>query len=165
MNLIIKQDEKTKILVQSAIIAALYAVLTVSMAPISYGPLQLRLSEVMILLVLINPKYKTGLILGCLIANIFSPFGITDMIFGTLATALAVFAMAKIKNIYLASLMPTLANGIIIGLELMYVLNLPFVETALYVALGEFLVVSVIGIPLFKVLTCRFPQVIQGKGC
>lgn len=160
---IIKQDERTKMLTYSAIIAAVYASLTIALAPISYGPIQLRLSEIMILLVLINPRFKSGLILGCLIANLFSPFGLVDVIFGTLATGLAVFSMARIKNIYLASLMPTLANGIIIGLELSYLLNLPFVETALYVALGEFLVVSVIGIPLYKVITARFPKLIQGK--
>ena len=156
-------DEKTKMLVYSAAIAALYATLTIALAPVSYGPVQLRLSEIMILLVLVNPRFKTGLILGCLIANLFSPFGIVDVIFGTMATAIAVIAMAKIKNIYLASLVPALSNGIIIGLELMYMLNLPFVETALYVALGEFLVVTVIGVPVFKIITSRFPAVIHGR--
>ena len=145
-------DEKTKMLVYSAAIAAIYAALTIALAPISYGPVQLRLSEIMILLVLVNPRFKTGLILGCLIANLFSPFGIVDVIFGTLATAIAVIAMSKI-----------LSNGIIIGLELMYMLNLPFVETALYVALGEFLVVTVIGVPVFKIITSRFPAVIHGR--
>ena len=158
-------DEKTKMLVYSAAIAALYATLTIALAPVSYGPVQLRLSEIMILLVLVNPRFKTGLILGCLIANLFSPFGIVDVIFGTLATAIAVIAMSKIKNIYLASLVPALSNGIIIGLELMYMLNLPFVETALYVALGELLVVTVIGVPLFKIITSRFPAIIHGKSC
>ena len=158
-------DEKIKMLVYSATIAAIYAALTIALAPISYGPVQLRLSEIMILLVLVNPRFKTGLILGCLIANLFSPLGIVDVIFGTLATAIAVIAMAKIKNIYLASLVPALSNGIIIGLELMYMLNLPFVETALYVALGEFLVVTVIGVPLFKIITSRFPAIIHGKSC
>lgn len=157
MNHLSNQSDKTKLIAHSAIIAAVYAALTLAMAPISYGPIQLRLSEIMVLLVLINPRYKTGLILGCLIANIFSPFGIVDVIFGTTATALALLAMARIKNIYVASLMPTLFNGLIIGLELMYMINLPFVETALYVALGEFLVVSVIGLPLYKVLTSKLP--------
>ena len=63
-------DEKTKMLVYSAAIAALYATLTIALAPVSYGPVQLRLSEIMILLVLVNPRFKTGLILGCLIANL-----------------------------------------------------------------------------------------------
>lgn len=160
----VKKDERSKMITQTAIVAALYASLTLALAPISYGPIQLRLSEVMVLLVLINPRHKTGLILGCLIANLFSPFGIIDVIFGTLATGLAVFGMARIRNIYLASLIPSIANGLIIGLELTYLLNLPFVETALYVALGEFLVVSVLGIPLYKLITARFPRLSQERG-
>ena len=181
MNQTMTQNEKTKFIAHSAAIAALYVAITLAIQPISYGPVQFRLSEIMVLLVLINPRYKTGLILGCMIANFFSPFGLVDVIFGTAATALALFAMTAISGnrkvggskqaefkdvitdelstgrLLLASLMPTIINGIIIGLELVYMLNLPFVETALYVALGEFLVVTVIGVPLFKVITNRLP--------
>lgn len=175
------QNGKTKVIVHSATIAALYVAITLAIAPIAYGPIQLRLSEMMVLLVLINPRYKTGLILGCMIANFFSPFGLIDVVFGTAATALALFSMtaigkkrktasdeqARMANsnmeelstgrLVLASLMPTISNGIIIGLELVYMLGLPFVETALYVALGEVLVVTVLGVPLFKLMTHRLP--------
>lgn len=158
------QNEKTRLIVQSAAIAALYAALTLALAPISYGPVQLRLSEILVLLVLINPRYQYGLILGCLIANLFSPMGMADVIFGTLATAISLFAMTKIKHTVLASLMPAIFNGIIIGLELMIILHLPFVESALYVALGEFLVVTVIGVPLYYLITKRYPQLLKVHG-
>ncbi|CBH20363.1 MULTISPECIES: QueT transporter family protein [Acetoanaerobium] len=132
--------------------AAIYAVLTVAMAPISYGAVQLRLSEVMTLLAFVDPVFIPGLVLGNFIANLFSPFGLPDVVFGTLATFIAVFMMSKMKSMLIASFWPTIANGLIIGLELAIFTGAPFVSTALYVALGEFLVVTVLGYPVFKVV-------------
>ena len=132
--------------------AAIYAVLTVAMAPLSYGAVQLRLSEVMTLLAFVDPVFIPGLVLGNFIANLFSPFGLPDVVFGTLATFIAVFMMSKMKSMLIASFWPTIANGLIIGLELAIFTGAPFVSTALYVALGEFLVVTVLGYPVFKVV-------------
>lgn len=132
--------------------AAIYAVLTVAMAPISYGAVQLRLSEVMTLLAFVDPVFIPGLVLGNFIANLFSPFGLPDVVFGTLATFISVFMMSKMKSMLIASFWPTIANGLIIGLELAIFTGAPFVSTALYVALGEFLVVTVLGYPVFKVV-------------
>lgn len=132
--------------------AAIYAVLTVAMAPISYGAVQLRLSEVMTLLAFVDPVFIPGLVLGNFIANLFSPFGLPDVVFGTIATFIAVFMMSKMKSMLIASFWPTIANGLIIGLELAIFTGAPFVSTALYVALGEFLVVTVLGYPVFKVV-------------
>ena len=132
--------------------AAIYAVLTVAMAPISYGAVQLRLSELMTLLAFVDPVFIPGLVLGNFIANLFSPFGLPDVVFGTLATFIAVFMMSKMKSMLIASFWPTIANGLIIGLELAIFTGAPFVSTALYVALGEFLVVTVLGYPVFKVV-------------
>ena len=132
--------------------AAIYAVLTVAMAPISYGAVQLRLSEVMTLLAFVDPVFIPGLVLGNFIANLFSPFGLPDVVFGTLATFIAVFMMSKMKSMFIASFWPTIANGLIIGLELAIFTGAPFLSTALYVALGEFLVVTVLGYPVFKVV-------------
>ena len=132
--------------------AAIYAVMTVAMAPISYGAVQLRLSEVMTLLAFVDPVFIPGLVLGNFIANLFSPFGLPDIVFGTLATFLAVFMMSRMKSMFLASLWPTIANGIIIGLELAIFTGAPLLSTALYVGLGEFLVVTVLGYPVFKVV-------------
>lgn len=148
-------NTKTQKIVYIGVVAALYAALTIAIAPIAYGPVQFRLSEIMTLLVLYNPQFAPGLILGCFIANIFSPFGIIDMVVGTAATAIALYAMVKIKNIYVASLMPTISNGLIIGVQLWYMLQLPLFATIGYVALGEFIVVTIIGVPLYKIITSR----------
>ncbi|MEG0320128.1 MAG: QueT transporter family protein, partial [Niameybacter sp.] len=81
-----KENFSTKRLVTVALVAALYAVLTVALAPISYGNLQFRVSELMVLLAFFDPFYIGGLTLGCFIANLLGPNGIMDVIFGTLAT-------------------------------------------------------------------------------
>jgi len=141
----------TRDLMKTVIVAALYAALTVGLAPISYGPMQFRLSELLVVLAFIDKKYIPGLVLGCAIANMFSPFGIVDVIVGTIATFISVYAMSKTKNLFLATLWPTI-NCVFIGAELYYVAGFPFWLTTLYVAVGEFAVVTVIGYPLFKLL-------------
>lgn len=142
----------TKQLVITAVIAGIYATLTIFLAPISYGAVQFRISEVMTLLAFLNPACAPGLILGCIIANFFSPFGIIDVLIGSVATFFAVVPMRYTKNIYLASLMPTLSNGIIVGLEVAILVGLPKFETMFYVAFGEFVVVSVVGVFAVKLL-------------
>lgn len=136
-------------LVRGAMVAALYAVLTLALP--AYGPLQFRLSEIMTLLAFYNPFYIIPLTLGCAIANIASPFGIIDVIFGSLASFLALTAMSKTKNIYLASLWPAFFS-IIIGLEIMFLSTEPinfFLVTG-QIMLSEFIVVTIIGVPVIK---------------
>lgn len=142
----------TNKLVKIAIVAALYALLTINLAPISYGFIQFRLSEVMVLLAFIDPLYIPALVLGCIMANIFSPLGMIDVFVGSFATLLSVYMINRSKNLFLASLWPCIMNGIFVAAEL-YLLNIaPFWASILYVALGEFGVVSIIGVPLFKTL-------------
>lgn len=134
-----------------AIVAAVYAVLTAVIAPISYGPIQFRLSEIMTLLAFIDPLYIPGLVLGCAISNLFSPLGIVDVIVGTTATFISVYMISKSKSLFIASLWPTI-NCVFIGAELYYLQHLPFWLTSLEVAIGEFVVVTLIGYPIFRVL-------------
>jgi uncharacterized membrane protein len=122
---------------KTAILAALYAVLTVAIAPLSYGAVQFRLSEIMVLLCFYNPAFVPAMVIGCAIANLFSPMGMFDVAFGSVATLAAVFPMAKVKNIFLAALFPVLANGIIIGAELALTNGGHFFEMASSVAVGE----------------------------
>ena len=75
---------KTNKLVRGAMVAALYAISTLTLP--AYGALQFRLSEMMTLLAYFNPFYVIPLTIGCAIANIASPFGIIDVIFGSLGS-------------------------------------------------------------------------------
>ncbi len=147
---------KLRFILVNGLVAALYTVLTIGLAPMSYGPVQVRISEFMTLLAFVNKKYVPGLVIGCLLANLGSPFGITDMAVGTLATFLAVYPMQYCKNLFWASLLPVIANGIIIGLELYYLAalpaNVPLWSAMAYVAAGEFLSVTVLGVVIMKVL-------------
>lgn len=139
-------------LVFNAMIAALYAVLTVALEPISYGAVQFRLAEVMTLLAFVNPVFTPGLVLGCLIANLFSPLGMVDVVVGTFATFLAVYPMRYCKSVWTASLLPVISNGLLVGVELTLLFQLPLFATILSVAAGEFVVVSVIGVALYYIL-------------
>ncbi|WP_162266668.1 QueT transporter family protein, partial [Clostridium botulinum] len=56
-----KSNKTTKRLVRTALIAAIYAALTLALAPISYGNIQFRISEMMVLLAFVDPFYIGGL--------------------------------------------------------------------------------------------------------
>ena len=132
----------TRSLCMSAIIAALYAVLTLVLAPISYGNLQCRVSEAMTLLPLIMPASIPGLFIGCVIANLYTG-SVLDIIFGSLATLLAAvgtYALRdrRVKGFPLLSVLcPVVANGVIVGTVLTVSYGLPLLLTMLEVAVGE----------------------------
>lgn len=142
-----------KKIVRISVVAALYVVLTYFLPALAYGPIQFRLSEVMTLLAFIDPFYILPLTLGCAIANLGSPFGIIDVIVGSFASFLALYSMSKTKNIYIASLYPTLFC-FLIGLEILFLSNEPinfFLVTG-QIMISQFVVVSIIGISLFKII-------------
>ena len=121
----------------SAVIAALYAALTLLLAPISYGPIQLRLSEALTLLPMVLPQAVPGLFVGCLIANLYTGM-LTDIIFGSLATLLAAIGTYLLrKKPLLAAACPVVSNGVIVGLVLTATSNMPLLLTMGTVALGE----------------------------
>lgn len=140
----------TKNLVKTAMVAAVYGALTFFIAPISYGAIQFRLTEILVLLAFIDFGYVLGLVLGCVIANLFSPLGIADVVFGSVATLIAVIMVGKTKNLLLSTIWPSLVNGLIIALELYFISKLPFLLSFAEVAIGEFVVVTCIGYPIFK---------------
>lgn len=138
-------------LTRLAIVAAMYAALTLAVAPLSFGAVQFRFSEVLVLLCFYRKDYAPALILGCFIANLFSPFGLYDIVFGTLATAVAVIPMYYMKNIFLAALLPMISNGVIVGIEL-FLCGEPLWFSMGTVALGELVVVGILGTVLFKLV-------------
>ena len=133
-----------------AITAALYVALTLAIAPLSYGAVQFRLSEILTLLCFYRKDYCYALILGCAISNLFSPLGALDLVFGVASTVFTVVGMRYVKNIWAASLLPAVSM-VFIGWELS-LLQMPFWFSFLTAALGEIGVVTVIGVPLMKCL-------------
>lgn len=131
-----------------AIVAALYVVLTLVSYPFSYGMIQFRISEALMLLCCYDKKYTWSMVIGCIVSNLFS-FDLIDCIFGTLATLLACIVMVLVRKKFIASFMPAIFNGIIIGLELYFVIDAPLLLSMIGVAIGELVVVVILGNIIF----------------
>ena len=145
-------SKKTAFLVQSAVIAALYAVLTLLLAPISYGLMQVRISEALCVLPLYTPAGVPGLFLGCLLANLLGGMGIYDVVFGSLTTLLAAACTRLLRkhSRYLAPLPTVLFNALIIGGMMAFLFDVgeSFALCALYIGVGEAIACYALGIPL-----------------
>lgn len=164
------KTKSTVYIVQAAVIAALYAALTILQNTLLPGTasmaVQLRVAEVLTILAVFTPAAIPGLTIGCVIANIssLSVLGPYDLIFGSLASLLAAVLMYLLRNKRLfklpvaSALMPALANGIIAGFEIEFF----FVEGGFHfgdflfqggcVALGELGVLFVLGLPLARLI-------------
>ena len=159
-----KNKKRIRFIVFNGIIAALYVVLTYFLAPISYGPVQARISEVMTVFPIFSRAMIPGVTLGCLISNLINPgnLGPVDIIGGTLATLIAgifLYLTGK-KNKWLGVIPPVIANGLIVGGYLPFLIVDPgstvtvqtVLLTMLSVAGGEAAVLTVLGLPLVTVL-------------
>ena len=60
----------TKKIAAVGLIASVYAVVTLALAFISYGPIQFRISEILMFLPLLGKEYILALTLGCFLANV-----------------------------------------------------------------------------------------------
>lgn len=158
-----KEIFETRNLVRLALVAAIYAVITVAIPGLSFGSIQFRFAEVLVLLCFYRKDYCIALILGCFIANCFSPMALMDMIFGTLATAIAVIPMFYIRNIWVASLLPVVSNGIIVAIELFVCFGNepPIWFNMLTVGAGELVVVTIIGCVLFRLVFERSSRLME----
>ena len=164
--------KSTLYIVQGALIAAIYATMTILQNVLIPGsasmPVQFRISEVLTVLALYTPAAITGLTIGCVIANIssLSVLGPYDLIFGSLATLFAALSMYALRNVrlfklpVLAALMPALFNGLLVGFEIDYFFMnnasafnfVDFLIQGGLVALGELAVLFVLGLPLTRVI-------------
>lgn len=163
----------TQKIVFAALIGAIYAAITIFLAPFSYGPVQVRVSEALTILPFFSGFSVWGLFIGCIVANLFSPVGILDIIFGSLATligAVSTYLIGKSNfkyKKYLAPLPPVIINAVVVGI----LINITMVKdpassiikgftlntaalwgTMLWVGLGEFISCYAIGLPLLAVI-------------
>lgn len=143
----------TNFLVKSAVVAALYAVLTMMLPVASYGPIQFRFSEILVLLVFYNKRFIPGLVLGCAIANLFSPMVLFDVVFGTLSSYIAFKLMDRADSLFKASLFPVLLVIVpAIGTYLILASEEMLILMILEFMISEFIMVSIIGVLIFKML-------------
>ncbi len=154
-------NKKTLFLVKSALIAALYTVLTLLSAAfgLAYGGMQFRFSEALTLLPLFTSAAIPGLTVGCVVSNIFSSVTPLDTVIGSLATLLAAICTRKTRHItvkgipVVSMLFPVIFNAVFIGAEIAFfsgedVFFPVFITNALSVGAGELAVIATLGTAL-----------------
>ncbi len=150
----------TRDLAYGAMVAAVYAVLTLFLPIPQYQEVQFRIAECMTVLPFLFPWATPGLIVGCFLANLLGSPYVLDWIFGTLATALACFLTARMPNRWLAPLPPVLCNAVIVGAEIAFSMAGGFggsfwplyAANALSVGFGELVVCYILGLALLALL-------------
>lgn len=145
-------ENSVKKIAANAVVAALYFVLTIALGSLSYEAIQFRIAECLMLLCFFRKDFVWGLTLGCLLANCASPLGWPDIVFGTLATLISCLCIVYLSpRMAVAAVYPVVFNALIVGAELTFVFEDPFVWNALYVAAGEAVVMAA-GYALFMIL-------------
>lgn len=150
---------KTKKISYSAIIGAAYAMLTILLAPISYGVIQIRVSEALCILPFFLPESAIGLFVGCIIANITTG-NVFDIVFGSIATLVAAYLTSKSKKIWVACIWPIVVNAIIIGIVISYAyLNTVEINvlllSMLQIGVSEGVVMLLLAVPLAKFIQSK----------
>lgn len=167
------KNKKTRFLAQTAIIAAMYAVLTYAQNLLLPGTtsmaVQFRVSEALNVLALFMPSAIPGLTLGCVLSNLYNiGAGLPlDMIFGSIATLGATICIYALRNVKVkkyplpAMLMPAIWNGVIVGWEIEFFFIegkfelVGFLTQGGLVALGELGVMLTLGTLLYVIFVKR----------
>ncbi len=170
-----RKRQQIEFIITGALIAAAYAGLTYlsNVFNLAYGPIQLRVSEILTILPVFTTAAIPGLTLGCFIANIGS-FNVADLLFGTLATLAAAILTYFLKDIkwrgvpYIALFPPVIVNAVVIGFEiaLFYLGKFTFwgfVISGIEVGLGQLIVCYVFGVPFYLVVE-KYKIFSRGKG-
>ena len=151
-------------LVRCAVIAAVYVVVCLVLAPFSYGAVQVRVAEALCLLPVFGAEYIVGVTLGCFLANLLGST-VVDVVFGTLATLLACLVTYKLRDIRVkglaipASMPPVVFNMIIVGaFEITFFFSdgaptaMLAVFNAVTVGIGELISCTILGVALVKLI-------------
>lgn len=160
--------KKTNVITKQAMIAAAYAVVSLVLAPISFGAVQARISEALTLMPVFGFANVYGITIGCFITNLVGFFtganilGSLDCIFGTLATFVAGVLSYMLKDVRIKGLAipsaipPIIVNAIVVGAELCILVAgkfnfAVFLAQAVSVAVGE-LISVILGVVLVRVI-------------
>lgn len=160
-------SKNTAFITHAAAIAAIYVVLTLIFAPISYGEVQVRISEALTILPFFTPAAIPGLFIGCLIANFLGGSIILDVIFGSIATLIGAAGTYLLRNNrWLAPLPPIISNTIIVPLVLRfgYGVPLPIPMLMLFIAIGEIISCYVLGEIVLSALLRYREYIFSKKG-
>jgi uncharacterized membrane protein len=157
-----QNSKKVLLLVQAAMIAALYVVLTflANALGLANQAVQVRFSEALTILPFFTGAAVPGLFIGCLLSNILTGCALPDIIFGSLATGIAAVLTRKLrKNKWLAPVPPIVANAIVVPLVLLYAYHVgPLWFTFLTVTIGEVISCGILGMLLLFALQKYAPR-------
>jgi uncharacterized membrane protein len=151
---------KVMYITTAAMIAAIYTALTLAGVGFAYGSVQFRFSEALSILPVFTPAAIPGLTIGCVIANLIGPYGIADVVLGSIATLLsALFAYAT-RNIrvwklpLLAPLGAVVFNAFIVSAIIFFFTpeNVAYFISVIWIGLGQLASCYGLGIPLFYIL-------------
>ncbi|TCL61038.1 putative membrane protein [Kineothrix alysoides] len=145
-------NKKVLLMVQAAMIAAIYVVLT--FAANAFGlanyAVQVRFSEALTILPFFTPAAIPGLFIGCLLSNILTGCALPDIIFGSLATLLGAFLTYKLRRYkWLAPVPPIVTNMIVVPPVLLYAYGIrPLWFSVVTVTAGEIISCGILGMLL-----------------
>ncbi|MFH2035759.1 MAG: QueT transporter family protein [Candidatus Zixiibacteriota bacterium] len=146
----------------AGIIGALYAVMTISLAPISYGVYQIRIAEALTVLPFLFPFSIVGLFIGCLVANIFGGNGLQDILFGSLFTFIAGYftylcstLKSKRLGLILAPLPPVLINAFGVSAYLYAIIGMSYFSVVMAIGVGQIVACYILGLPLLIYLKSK----------
>ncbi len=143
-----------RLLARAAVYAALYVALTLTpgLSSIAYGQVQFRVSEGLLAFAAADVAALPGLAVGTALANLASPLGLIDVVYGAALTLVAALGMWAIGPRPWALVVPVVVNGLGVPVELALVLDLPYWPSVAFVALGEAAVMASIGAALLMVV-------------
>ncbi len=155
---------KTNQLIRGAVIASLYIAICFMLKPLSFGPVQLRISEALCILPIFLPEAILGLFIGCLVSNLIGGAFLIDVILGSVTTLFAAIATRyiykKTASAPFALFPPVILNALIVGAYVPFVYSSPgtvntlpvIIFSILTVGIGQVIAVYVLGLPLAKAL-------------
>ncbi len=152
-------------------VAALYAVLTLALAPLSFGVYQIRIAEALTILPFFNRGAIGGLYVGCLVANYFGGQGLLDIVVGPLLTAGAAFVTywlgrSDFRPLWLrrslAPLPAVLFNGFGVAAYLAPVIGVNYWFAVQMIGLGELAACYLLGLPFLMMLEKRANWLTRG---
>lgn len=144
-----------------AIIIAAYTALSLILSSFSFGLVQVRVAELLLVLCLADKKFIIPVTLGCFMTNLIgvlsgTNYMVLDIIIGTLATFLSgvcVYAFKDVKLFnkpVLSLLMPVIINAVMVGIELNIYLGIKLILAIAYVGFGELISVTILGLILYQ---------------
>lgn len=155
---VLKDSSRTSVgeLTKTALVAALYVAVTVLLSVISFGAVQLRLSEMFNYLALYNKRYVVAVTLGVVLANFMSPTWLLDVPIGGIATFLVLILCRRVTKKMTNDILKMVVTALIFALsmftvagQLTILFDLPFWATWFTVGIGELLSMTVGGMTIY----------------